>query len=73
VRGVSIPDRRHPLAGVGFALAVVWLVIVAIECFAVSPWDAGGWYAHAVETADLAWRGMAGIATFVWLVERASA
>jgi hypothetical protein len=69
---VLIAFARRPAAGVGLTLAVVWVGVVAAECYAVSPWDGGGWYARAVETADFAWRGVAGLAAFVWLLERAA-
>ena len=62
--------NRRPVAGIGLVVAAAWVVIVAIECFTVSPWDGGNWYGHAVETADLAWRGVVGVAALVWLVER---
>jgi hypothetical protein len=32
----------------------------------------GGWYAIAVEIAEIAWRGVAGVAALVWLLERAA-
>ncbi len=64
---------RHPAAGIGLVLVAVWVGVVAVECFTAFPWDAGGSYQRAVETAALAWHGVAGVAAFVWLFERASA
>lgn len=63
-------NRRRLVVGIGLGVAMAWVVIVAIECFTVSPWDSGGWYGHAIETADFAWRGVVGVAAFVWLLER---
>ena len=67
---VAVAFNRRPIAGIGLVIAATWVVIVAIECFAVSPWDSGNWYGHAVETADLAWRGVAGVVALVWLLEQ---
>jgi hypothetical protein len=62
--------NRRPIAVIGLAVAAAWLLIVAIVCFAVSPWDHGGWYAHITETADLAWHGVLGVAALVWLLDQ---
>ena len=67
---VVVALNRRPVAGIGLVIAAVWIVVVAIECFAVSPWDHGGWYEHAIETADFAWRGVVGVAAFAWLLEQ---
>jgi hypothetical protein len=68
VEGVLPALRRRPVAGIGLVLAVAWVVLVAYQCVAVSPWNQGGSYSVSVTAADLA---MKGIVAFVWLVERA--
>jgi hypothetical protein len=71
VEGVLPALRRRPVAGIGLVLAVAWVVLVAYQCVAVSPWNQGGSYSVSVTAADLAMKGIVGIAAFVWLVERA--
>ena len=73
VEGVLAAFGRRPVAGVGLLVAAAWIAVVAVECSTAYPWDGGGWYATAVEIADFAWRGVAGVAALVWLVERAAA
>lgn len=65
--------NRRPIAGIGLVMAVVWVAVVAIECFTMAPWDIGGWYAHLIETVDFAWRGVVGVVALAWLVEQAFA
>lgn len=67
---VFVAFNRRPVAGIGLLVAAGWVVIVAVECFTMSPWDTGGWYGHFVEAAGFAWRGVVGVAAFVWLLEQ---
>jgi hypothetical protein len=73
VEGTLAAFGRRPVAGTGLVIAAAWIALIGVECFAVFPWDAGGLYANTVEFADFAWRGVVGVAAFVWLLERAGA
>jgi hypothetical protein len=70
VQAVFTAFNRRPIAGTGLVIAAAWVAFVATQCFTVSPWDTGGWYAHMIETVDFAWRGVVGVVALAWLLEQ---
>jgi hypothetical protein len=70
--GVLAAFGHRPVAAVGLLAALVWCVVVAVDVTTRAPWDRGGWYGMAVTGTDFLWRGVAGVAAAVWLVERAA-
>jgi hypothetical protein len=73
VEGVLAAFGRRPVAGVGLAVAIAWILVVVVESTTTDPWDQGGWYSVLLNIAGLAWKGVVAVGAFVWLVERAGA
>ena len=73
MEGVLAAFGRRPVAALGLVAAVVWIAVAAVESFTTFPGAVGGWYGDTAQTIEFAWRGVAGLAALVWLLERAAA